>query len=599
METIFTQAEELLRKYYGYQTFRPGQARVIKSILQGSDTLAIMPTGAGKSICFQIPALLFDGVTFVVSPLISLMKDQVDTLASLGIPASFINSSLSAGEVGRRLAQTAAGAYKILYVAPERLLTPAFLEMVKDLEVPFLAIDEAHCVSQWGHDFRPSYRRIAAFVQKLARRPVVAAFTATATEEVQDDIIRLLALKEPNVYITGFDRSNLYYSVYRQVNKKDFLLSYLAKNPHESGIVYAATRKEVDKIYALLQEKGFPAGRYHAGLGEKERKAVQERFLRDDLQIMVATNAFGMGIDKPNIRYVIHYNLPKNMEAYYQEAGRAGRDGEPSACILLFSPQDVIIQKYLIEQTVYAPARKKTELAKLQTMVDYAHTSQCLRRFILAYFGEADLPENCGYCRNCDGQWEKVDLTEEAKKIFSCIVRMGRPYGINLIAQVLKGSAGKKIKVLGFDRLSTYGIMQEKSLVAIKDLINQLIAEDYLGVTGGEYPLVKLRPKALAVLKGAAPVWGKREGSAAPPVAEKDLLFEKLRHLRKALAEEEKVPPYVIFHDGTLREMAQKKPTTEEELISVKGVGEKKLEKYGAAFLRVIRGENREEGGDC
>jgi ATP-dependent DNA helicase RecQ len=593
VETIFTQAEELLQRYYGYQSFRPGQARVIKSILQGCDTLAIMPTGAGKSICFQIPALLFDGVTLVVSPLIALMKDQVDTLTNLEIPASFINSSLSAGEVERRIEKTAAGTYKILYVAPERLAAPTFLEMVKELKVAFLAIDEAHCVSQWGHDFRPSYRRIAAFVSKLARRPVVAAFTATATDQVQTDILRLLALNDPNVYVTGFDRSNLYFSVYRRVKKEDFLFSYLAQNANESGIIYAATRKEVDKIYTFLQEKGFAVGRYHAGLREKERKAAQERFLNDDFQIMVATNAFGMGIDKSNIRYVIHYNLPKNMEAYYQEAGRAGRDGEPSACILLFSPQDIIIQKYLIEQTVYAPARKKNELEKLQTMVDYVHTNQCLRRFILAYFDEDDLPENCGHCRNCDGQWITVDLTEEAEKIFSCIVRMRGAYGINLIAQVLKGSSSKKIKGLGFDHLSTYGIMQEKTLDEIKDLINQLIAEDYLEVTGGQYPVVKLRPKALAVLKGPTQVWGKRE-KIEPALAEKDPLFEELRRLRKTIAEQEKVPPYIIFNDATLREMARKKPTTKEELLTVKGVGGKKLEKYGAVFLAVIRGEEPE-----
>lgn len=593
MGIILARAEELLLKYYGYSRFRPGQARTITSILQGRDTLAIMPTGAGKSVCFQIPALLFDGVTLVISPLISLMKDQVDTLNNLGIPASFINSSLSPGEVERRIAQTADGAYKILYIAPERLGAEAFLEMVKGLKVSFLAIDEAHCVSQWGHDFRPSYRRIAAFVQKLATRPVVAAFTATATEEVQEDILRLLALQAPNVYVTGFDRSNLYFNVYRGVKKKDFLLSYLAQNRQESGIIYAATRKEVDKIYALLCREGFAVGRYHAGLAEKERKKVQEEFINDDLRVMVATNAFGMGIDKSNIRYVLHYNLPKNMEAYYQEAGRAGRDGEPSECILLFSPQDIIIQKYLIGQTVYAPARKKAELEKLQIMVDYAHTTQCLRRFILAYFGEEEGPDNCGRCGNCDPRWVRVDITEDAKKVFSCLVRMQGAYGVSLIAGVLKGSTTQRIRSLGFDQLTTYGIMKERKLAEIKELINQLIAEDYLGVSGGQYPVVKLRPKALAVLKEGRPVMGKKKQVAAETKGS-DPLFERLRTLRKAIATQEQVPPYVIFNDSTLREMAERKPVNEEELLTVKGVGRKKLEQYGAAFLEVLREERQE-----
>lgn len=593
MGAILAQAEELLQKYYGYPRFRPGQARVISSILQGEDTLAIMPTGAGKSICFQIPALLFDGVTLVISPLISLMKDQVDTLQDLGIPASFINSSLSPGEVERRIQQTAKGAYQILYIAPERLGAAAFLEMIRELRVAFLAIDEAHCVSQWGHDFRPSYRRIAAFVQKLPQRPVVAAFTATATEEVQEDILRLLALKEANVYVTGFDRSNLYFKVYRRVKKKDFLLSYLAQNRQEAGIIYAATRKEVDNIYGLLQQEGYAVGRYHAGLREKERKAVQEEFINDDLRVMVATNAFGMGIDKSNIRYVIHYNLPKNMEAYYQEAGRAGRDGEPSECILLFSPRDIIIQKYLIEQTVYAPARKKAELEKLQTMVDYAHTTQCLRRFILAYFGEEEGPDRCGRCGNCDPRWVRVEITEDAKKVFSCLVRMQGAYGVNLLAGVLKGSTTQKIRSLGFNRLTTYGIMKERTLAEIKELINQLIAEDYLSVSGGQYPVVKLRPKALAVLKEDRPVWGKKEVVTVETPAH-DPLFERLRSLRKDLAAQEQVPPYVIFNDSTLREMAKLRPANAEELLTVKGVGHKKLEKYGAAFLEAIQDAQQE-----
>jgi ATP-dependent DNA helicase RecQ len=577
----------LLKKHYGYSKFREGQAKVIKSILQGNDTLAIMPTGAGKSVCFQIPALLFEGITLVVSPLISLMKDQVDTLVGLGIPASFINSSLSNKEVDRRIERTAAGEYKLLYIAPERLGADPFLELVKQLKISFLAIDEAHCVSQWGHDFRPSYRKIGPFINKLANRPVVAAFTATATEEVQEDIIRLLELCDSKLYITGFDRSNLYYSIFRRADKKSFLLKYLRDNSRETGIIYAATRKDVEKIYDLLTEEGLAVGKYHAGLKDQERRYFQDEFLNDNLQVMVATNAFGMGIDKSNIRYVIHYNLPKNMEAYYQEAGRAGRDGEPSECILLFSPQDVLIQKFLIEQTVNWPARKKSEFDKLQTMVDYVYTAKCLRKFILEYFGEEDIPENCNRCSNCNDQ-KTVDITEEAEKIFSCIVRMGNPFGINMIAGVLKGSATKRLKSLGFDRISTYGLMKEHSLSEIKDLINQLIAEDYLQLTGGKYPVVKLRPKAISVLKDCQPVIGKITMATEREEEVDDQLFERLRSLRKLIAQREEVPPYVIFPDSTLREMVRLKPLNNQSMLSVKGVGEVKLARYGSEFMREI-----------
>ncbi|MGV8982033.1 DNA helicase RecQ [Clostridium sp.] len=585
---MLREAREKLKKHYGYDNFRKGQDAVIESIMSGADTFAVMPTGAGKSVCYQIPALLLPGVTLVVSPLISLMKDQVDTLNSVGIAATYINSSLSIKEVNERIDKACLGEFKLLYVAPERLESEFFCSMLNRLTISLLAVDEAHCVSQWGHDFRPSYASISGLIRKLKVRPIIAAFTATATDAVRQDVIKLLELRKPDVYVTGFDRENLSFSVIRGENKRDFVLKYVNDNKDKVGIIYTATRKETDNLCELLLKKGYNAGKYHAGLGDTQRKENQEKFLYDDINIIVATNAFGMGIDKSNVRYVIHYNVTKSMEAYYQEAGRGGRDGEPSECILLFSAADVLLQKFFIEQSVGSPQRKVNEYKKLQAMVDYSHTTRCLRKFILEYFGEENVQDKCGNCSTCNDESELVDITIEAQKIFSCILRMKERFGTTLIAEVLRGSKNKKVLDLGFDKLSTYGIIKQYTVKEIRDLINVLTAEDYLSLEDGKFPVVRLKEKAVAVLKSKEKVYQKVEKRKAK--AAKDTgLFEILRSLRKEISEREKVPPYIVFADSALREMSEYFPVNNKELLNIKGVGESKLNKYGEEFISAIK----------
>ncbi|WP_373281388.1 DNA helicase RecQ [Paenibacillus macerans] len=600
------QARQLLQKYYGYPDFREGQRKIVESVLSGADTLGIMPTGGGKSICYQVPALLLPGLTLVVSPLISLMKDQVDALTAMGISAAYINSTLTGKEVNERIRAARRGELKLLYVAPERLELEWFREEMSGLTISCVAVDEAHCVSQWGHDFRTSYLAVSPFVQGLPQRPIIAAFTATATPEVMDDMVSLLRLAEPAVFVTGLGRDNLAMSVLRGENKREFVMNYANSHAHQPGIVYAATRKEVDDLYDRLRRSGIPAGRYHAGLSDKEREESQEAFLYDDIRVMVATNAFGMGIDKSNVRYVIHYNMPKNMEAYVQEAGRAGRDGEPSECILLFSPQDIMTQKFLIEQNPQDDSRKRNEYRKLQQMVEYCYQTKCLRWAMLDYFGEEHDHTPCGICSSCRDERELVDMTRDAQIVFSCIHRMRERFGVSLVSSVLKGSQNKKVLQYGFDSLPTYGMMRTRTEKEISELINVFIAEGYLALSEGQYPVVRLQPLAVEVLKSRhqvmlrapEPAAGKQSGSGGGsrrrgyddgPSAVNETIFEQLRLIRRDLAEKEHVPSYIIFNDATLREMSVVCPTREADMLKIKGVGEVKYRKYGKPFLEFFQ----------
>ena len=591
----------VLERYFGYRSFRRGQEEVVDSLLSGRDALAIMPTGAGKSLCYQVPALLLDGVALVVSPLISLMKDQVNALTAQGVRAAYLNSSLNDAQFDKALRNMANGMYKIVYVAPERLKSSRFIRAAKSIRIPLVAVDEAHCVSQWGQDFRPSYLNIAEFITELPERPTIGAFTATATAEVKQDIVRILGLHDPLQVTTGFDRPNLFFSVLRPSSKPQILEKLIRERSGKTGIIYCSTRKRVEEVCSSLSAKGYSATRYHAGLSDEERRKNQDDFVYDRKQIMVATNAFGMGIDKSDVRYVIHYNMPKNLESYYQEAGRAGRDGEDSDCILMFGQQDIETARFFIENTEPNPelsdeqndAFKKKEEERLSFMIAYCKTKGCLRAYMLRYFGDAT-DDHCEKCSNCLTNFKTVDVTVDAQKILSCIVRTGQRFGAQTIADVLRGKESQWVKSFRLTEQSTFALLKGVRQKKIKSLIDELEAQGYIVYVGVGKPILKVTDAGWLVLKGKAQVQAREALTIqttvkTAPVSENDTeLFEALKELRAKIAQNRGVPAFVIFSDSALHDMCLKTPTTDEEFLTVNGVGETKLKLYGKLFTDQI-----------
>ena len=596
------QALRMLETYFGYTSFRPAQEAPIASLLRNEDVIGIMPTGAGKSICFQIPALCKAGLTIVFSPLISLMKDQVDGLLVQNIPAALINSTLTQAEFNKTMYEVRSGKIKLLYIAPERLGSNFFCNVLRALPIAQVIVDEAHCISEWGHDFRPSYRLIGEWLNSLPKRPIVGAFTATATKYVENDIKKLLGLDKANVYVTGFDRPNLSFSVIRTPKRMDYVVHYVRQHANENGIIYCATRKDVDRVYENLTRAGIKVGHYHGGLSDEVRREMQNAYADDKLQVMVATNAFGMGIDKSNVRYVLHYQMPRNMESYYQEAGRAGRDGAPAECILLYSGQDVQVHKYLIEQSIETPERQEVELRKLQSMIDYCFCSNCLRKYMLNYFGESTVWTTCDNCSSCKGSGDKVNVTKEAKAIFRAIMGTDERYGASMITSIVRGERTDRIMRAGHDALPVFGLLSNVDEKSIKGLIQQFVASGYLRSSSGKYPVLSLSAGAEEVLGGHKEVEEIRQHVSVPSRTSRSTatisrgkstsgtsgLFEHLRQHRKRLAEEAGLRPYLIFPDTVLIDLANLRPTTLGEFGNVKGVGEAKLKKYGLSFLQAI-----------